>query len=1136
MADRTCFVPREKAIWDAKGHFNFVQESGIFYIAGNATLQDVTFDWPLFYLREPDPDTEKEMPVPPYIGNHASYCRYLGEGCPYFSGGCDACSYYQGNLDHSWCSGGGGLSEPYPLEPTEIIGSQLTFEDGEDIFSFPAPSGVGTIQKVSVHAYHQGKGQTVFQIGAGDKVYGYETSTDYTFDWNITDYLTRPDGTAWSWSDLAAGTLTAGIRFFRYTGKVPSKCRCLKVVIEKLVDGATVLETLWPSADVACSLVRVAGTPLSDSVWADTWRADADVDYPLLESSTPVSGTVMQRYIMSDLPTVPPRFSIITSMKVSFVFRATSSYGTSYARTFIEVAGTKYYGTTHYLGSNIATTQEYSDTWATNPATSAAWDYDDYKGVRFGVHYFAGGNASVTTMYLYELDAETTYQEQSETVEYIRIAEARVESYTQYPQNPIQADDLILASDVFIPERAEILYINAGARRFQGLTWTVKSVGAAYRISCKSQQIMLDYRYLPSVSYQPKVGEHDETFGLDSFFGDETPTHPYNTHMARNEDTSPADVLVMMHESPVGLLYLLNSAIPLGNGESSGRVPNIARFAQGRPCFAMDRLPVLTPMSYLRQQYADIKDAYGEAVDSVTSVSLTACHPAMGSAEVISGGPPGGLLRLYKQASTTCTDFAYAVDDQDLYLMPWPDQKILLCDHAVDMHIRRGYMEGGNSRYINTQYALDGQAAAVFDDLFQKIGYELQFLPRYDGNVTMSAAIEISRGTSSNPLWKFVDGQNCQIKQTVSGIRPDIVVGQSLVPQVSTDWARKFHQQMRVLDDVTKDGSDLKDYLDALREEESISYEVTSHETNLLLRVGDWIWVDGVPVRCRQITETPGKTVIKAGQKLFSLNEQWGIWRNATGAMDVVNTISWQLIDAETFPYTQTFTVRAKDYARGDWKCRLSLDWQIQLDLVVTVVTSTHSMNPKDEIVVTGDWEGVGKKIWRMGTSGVLDGNNARYTAGLYDEYGNGITVTPLDHPTVAMPDEGLMFAYKSAPLPNIAGNFYNYGAYGQPSVPGLSDYIYIQNVYSLEGMMPFFMVALNGRYLPPGKIYLDGKSGEIDIDISDYVNKSEIEDKVNTVVISLHDGFTKAADRNVFHRCEGKILQQRKVMVLDNA
>lgn len=1127
-----------KASWDALGHFNFVQDTGLYYLTAEETLEDVSFDWPEFYHTEKNLlSPQEDLPMPPWIPGSGPfgrvYCNIVGGGCPHGpENKCYAyCQYLWGQYGRTWCINPSGTwTSPPPLPDVVIEAQQRTFSDGEDLFSFPEPSGVGSISQVSVHAHMQGKGQTVLQIGAGTKVYGEETTGEYTFDWNIKSYLEKPGGGAWAWSDLAAGTLKAGIKLFCDAGKFQSKCRRLKVVIEKTIDGLPVTEELWPSADVSCTLNRIAGSPLSDSSWADAWKSAVDFAYPLLCSETAILGGIVDRYIMSDLSDFPLRFSTVISMETSFVFRATSGYGTSYARAFMEVGGTKYYGTTHYLGSDIDTTQEFSDTWATNPATGLSWTYDQAKGVRFGVHYHAGGSAAVTTMYLYELDIEIIYQEQKEVVRYA-LLDAEFESYVQHIQNPIEADDFVFTTDSLLAERTEILYVQNGARRFQGTVWTFSESAGMYRYFCKSQQIILDYRHFPAVSYQPKTENFDQAFVINSLFSDDTPTFPYFVHMAVTEDADPYDCKVMQHESDVGLFFVLNSAVPQGNGEVTGRIPGVGQNAIGRSVFALDHLTSITPKNYRNITFESIVDSHGVAWDDITGVSLTACHPAMGDSEVVSGGPPGGLLRLALQASLDCDDFHYAISGADLYVMPWPESKIILLDHAFDTHIRPKTIENGSTHYLNLPYNFFGNAAACFDDLFGKLGYELQFRPDRHGNMGMYAASEISRGSALLPVHKFIEGEGCEIIASLpTKPKPNIVVGVATNPQVSTDWKRARKQHILSVNDGTRDGPDLKEYLDLIRDDDEISYEIKTSETGLLLRVGDWIWADGAPVRCRQISEYPIKTIIKAGKNLFSLKKEWGIWRNAGGALDQTNEISVKAFDFEQSSGSQDFTIRAADYARGDWKCRLWLNWKVNLDTVVFIKDRMGDWN-WPEIEVNGTWEGNGIGVWRMGTVY----SNGEVMSNLYDInrqfLDGGVNKSLMSHSSAP----GLTFRYLNDPSFS-GGDWINFGAGGYRNIPGDNDYIYIMNRIDVSGMYPFIIVKLNGKVLPPGRILMDRESCEFDLDISEFCDTSASSDTINTIQISSYGGYVKLVDMNIFHTIEGEIRQQRKIALLENA
>jgi len=161
---------------------------------------------------------------------------------------------------------GQGLPPVYRCEEIHIYGS--------DIFSFNAPGvSSGTILKVSICAYVQGKAKTILRIGSTDYT-SPETSESYLFSWKIKEYATKPNtGASWNWADLAAGTLKAGVYLKSDGALYPAVCRHLKVLIDYLDDqGIQQQIALWPAADISIGLRQQAENLFLATDFPTTWN------------------------------------------------------------------------------------------------------------------------------------------------------------------------------------------------------------------------------------------------------------------------------------------------------------------------------------------------------------------------------------------------------------------------------------------------------------------------------------------------------------------------------------------------------------------------------------------------------------------------------------------------------------------------------------------------------------------------------------------------------------------------------------------------------------------------------------------------------------------------------------------------
>lgn len=531
------FKIRNVSVWSGLLHYHFVQKDGFFYISAHEYADVITF-------------------------KIADTCAAIGTGCKYFDWDKDGVGgpcYFQYQGQGRWCGNHGYEGESPNVKETCKKYGTLThtnpkapdtvalpkpihrmFADGEDVFTFPAATGSGNITSVAIHAFAQGKCKVSLKVGSGTKTYSGTSSEKFVFSWFTKTFSKNPDGSAWEWADLAAGNVQAGIYLYCNSGDNSGICRHFKLVVTT-DEGEEV--TVWPSGDVSTTCRLVVGNPLIGASWPSTWKDTGSVAYPMLEATTPAAGTVTDRYISSELSEVPPRFSVIGGITVSFSFRASTAVSGSYARPFLEVAGTKYYGTSRSIVGSTSTLHEYTQTWATNPATGAAWQYDDYVGLRFGLHYHAGGNATATALYLFELYQDTTYQERAEIASLHSISGCTLDSLTMYSQNPITPDDLIFYCTYPLPERLEVAYYKAGVPRFQGFVWTITEMpDGTYLTKAKSSQVGLQYRAIPRYYHRPRNETLDSAFTIDELFSDDAPTHPSFAHIGNSQNYTSSEV------------------------------------------------------------------------------------------------------------------------------------------------------------------------------------------------------------------------------------------------------------------------------------------------------------------------------------------------------------------------------------------------------------------------------------------------------------------------------------------------------------------------------------------------------------------------------------------------------------------
>lgn len=657
-----------------------------------------------------------------------------------------------------------------------------------------------------------------------------------------------------------------------------------------------------------------------------------------------------------DLAELPPKGSTINSVQIDYEFSgsadATADCGMA---AWIYQKGVHYFDTEKQVGDPFHS-EVGTKIWAVNPATGLAWTYEDLTHLKFGAILYnrnVSGNRSMAAGRILSLYLTISYDEATPIgPTYHKLAISEVHRYEQNEKPITEPDTLVFSTNIELPERQEVAMFHDGIQVFHGVVLSREKAGPdRYITLAKSQAVMLQYRYIPMYSYAPVPDAFEKTFTILDQFSADIPTLPFSQNTARQDASDevianwPGLPMTDCRQTHAGILWLINSMVPpVGEVYNScvGKWAGFGEKSNGRCIFTTNHCPSPQP-----------NGVYGVGlVVSPEPARFTFFTGDWQTKADYIGGVHRLALGINKdllKPGEACMDG----DDLYIYTGGYPDSLLLCIDNLYDTYLRPGEWELADS-WLNVANSFQGRADESINEFFNQLGQEIRFRNADDGFVYIDSATEISRGSETAPIKRFVHGENCLIvvKEDNDGLAPDAHVslaGSGMVAS-ETDWSRPKSAWINSINtDGSRSDEDLAAWLAIQHTYDKTKYEITYIGKDYLLRTGDWISVKpkNYPeksVRIRTISIQNGKTKLVAGLSPNTINSTYGTWQNAKGTVDL--TKKYQSLEtsfAGTGPSTATFAIRKTQCT--DWMARLSVsvqatDGQIVQDMVMRIAVN----------------------------------------------------------------------------------------------------------------------------------------------------------------------------------------------------
>lgn len=436
----------------------------------------------------------------------------------------------------------------------------------------------------------------------------------------------------------------------------------------------------------------------------------------------------------------------------------------------------------------------------------------------------------------------------------------RLESWRQYCQTPIKADELVvrIAKDTPAPPLSDVVYVVDGVHVFHGSITRIDDLGNAQKLTCLSKQWLLDWRPMPYYVYYD--------VNLNTIFSSSIPS------------------------TSMGLLFLANGYIPNGLWTYYNTI--VRKLSNGglKSCFRDKAL------------YASTSFPNAGTIDDLDGVvQLTDA-----------GAVPTADDTYYRT-----TDDLYVLVGDGSYR---ENAYLVIAKDWCDTRIRLGSIDIGTYK-SSACFAVEGVMARVIDDIIQKLGRECEFLPKNNWTLSLNIADEIpGRSGEATPLKTYIDGVNCKIVPASQspGIQAAISYGSDIseAPQCVADWKRST-ALIKCYQNQGYQSEEVLSILQGLVTDSQASYTVTTNEVDPFIRPGDWAGLQipeelDAAFRIREKTIVHGKMTLLCGKKIISASSIFGSYLRGSIPDDA------QPMSVTTLVSQNTFEVTSANYALGE--------------------------------------------------------------------------------------------------------------------------------------------------------------------------------------------------------------------------